>query len=132
MVAAVLLALGLAACGGDDDPSPEEARESLCESLTELRSDLNVFDDFSLDSSMGDIEEAFDEIEGSFDEVREDAADVADAEVDELQSAIDDFRSTIENIGDSETIGAALESLQTAGAAVAAAWDGLTTIVGCS
>lgn len=132
LVGVLLLTFGLAACGDDDDPSPEEAREDLCQSLDDLRSELNVFDNFSLDSNMDDVEDAIDDVEDDFDDVREDAEDVADAEIDQLQSAIEDFRSSIEGIGDSDTIGAAIDSVQTAAQAVGAAWDELTSIVGCS
>jgi hypothetical protein len=123
--------LGLVACGGDDEPSAEEAQANLCTSLDELQTQVTALTDLGLDSTVDDVQDALGNIQDAFDEVVDDAQEVADVETQELGDAIDSLESTISDIGDGTSIGDALTAIADELTAIGTAWQDLFTSTDC-
>lgn len=128
----VIASLAFVACGGDDDPSPEEAQALLCSNLEELQTEVSALTELGLSSSVADIEDAFESIQGAFDEVVSSAEDVVGAETQQLSDAIESLESAIGDIGGDTTIADALAAIQEGVTSLGAAWQELFTTTDCS
>lgn len=133
LLAALLIVSTFAfvACGGEDEPSPEEAQANLCTSLDELQTQVTGLTDLGLNSTMEDIEDQLGAIQDAFDEVVDDAQEVADVETQALGDALDSLETTIGDIGDGTTIADALSAIQDELTSLASAWQELFTSASC-
>ena len=71
------------------------------------------------------VQNTLDTIQSEVDDLESSGAALSDNVKSELQSAVEDFKSAVSDIADSDSLGEAAESLQTAGP-LRAAWDGVS------
>jgi hypothetical protein len=128
----VLIApLTVIACGGDDEPTEEEAVAALCGDLQDLGTAAGQFDTLSGGSTIAEVQDARDDVTAALDDVESSADDVSSASVDELQAAVDSLDTAVEGISDDQTIEEALAQLQGDIEAVATAGENLFTTLNC-
>ena len=128
----VVASLAFAACGGDDDPSPDEAQAELCSNLEELQTEVTALSELGLNSTVADIEDAFESIQGAFEEVVSSAEEVAGAETEQLSDALDSLESAVSDIGGDTPIADALAAIQDSLSSLGSAWQELFTTTDCS
>jgi outer membrane murein-binding lipoprotein Lpp len=104
------LALGLAACG-DDDNEPT-AEQTYCADLAQLESDVNALLSVDLATvSLDDIEEARDTITDDLAEVSESAEDVGEEQISEVEDSYQNVEEGIDDLSGDETLSEAFEQL---------------------
>jgi hypothetical protein len=97
-----------------------------------MESELTSLTGMASDASIDDLKDQREEVGNAWDDVVSAAEDVEDAEVGQLQEAVDALRDAVDDIGDDESIGDALASLQDEVQAVQTAWTDLRTATNCS
>jgi multidrug efflux pump subunit AcrA (membrane-fusion protein) len=129
-VGVIALSLLLAACGSDD-PSPEEARDNLCDDLDAMRTELTSLNGLTGQSSMEDVESARDNIDEAWDDVVSSANDVADSEIDQLEAAYTELQRSLANVDEDAPIADVVSALGTQISAVVTAWDAIWAGTAC-
>jgi chromosome segregation ATPase len=127
----MLASIALAACGGDDEPTADEARTELCTSLDNLQTEFAGLVGLGLDASIEELREQWGEIQDAFGEVIDAAGDVESAETGDLEQARDDLNDAIDDLDDNASLADALSSLQAAFTTVQTAWEALRTATDC-
>jgi ABC-type transporter Mla subunit MlaD len=129
-----LLVLILSGCGGDDDPSAEEAQAAFCDDLNELQASIDNFEQTRNDpnATIEDLENARDEVNDELQAVDDTADDVADANVDDLDSAYDALNQAVDDIGDDTTMAEAAEMVSDEVQGVRDAWQELLNFAECA
>jgi hypothetical protein len=127
---AVLLAVGLAAGCGDDEPSTEEATAEVCDARDDLQDSIDEAD--RLDPRDTDkLNEAREELADDVDELSSAGQQLAEDEWDDVESATEQLRDAIGSIDRDTTFGEAAEALQSAQGALTEAWDNFVSNVEC-
>ena len=125
------LALALAGCGDEDDPT-EDATQA-CDAEQELESAVDEFEQLiGPDATVGEIQQARDRIADAVDRVEETSADVAEDRADAVASAWDDLDSAVDDVESDDTVSDAVDSLRDEAAQVADARQALAEDLACS
>ena len=137
MVLPASLAIGmlfLGVCSDDSDDSVSEDAADVCSDLESLQSTASeALGDVDLaTASKEGVQNTLDTIQSEVDDLESSGAALSDNVKSELQSAVDDFKSALSDIADSDSLGEAAESLQTARSDLRAAWDGVLAELTCS
>ena len=91
----------LAACGDDDDESPEEA---FCNAGDSLESDVQALADMDIVAEGTDaLEEQLGAIQSDLDAMMESGSEVAGEQIADAETAVEDLESSLESLGDELT-----------------------------
>jgi hypothetical protein len=110
-IAVIALALGLAACGSDQQ-TQASAEQNLCSALGTFASAVQGLHGLSADSSKGDIQEQEQAVQNAWSGVQSAAQDVSQADTAAIESAGSDLQSAVDGLSSDTTVKEALPELQ--------------------
>ena len=131
ILVAIAAALGLAACGGDDEDGQASAEEELCGSLASFSSAVVNLQGLSPESTKDDIAGARDDVASALEDVKSDAEDVASADTEALENAHDDLSSAVDDLPGETTAAQGLEELKPQLNALAGTYREMYNGAGC-
>lgn len=110
-IAVITLALGLAACGSDEE-TQASAEQNLCSALGTFASAVQGLHGLNADSSKGDIEEQQQAVQNAWSGVQDAAEGVQQADTAALESAQSGLQSAVDGLSSDTTVKEALPELQ--------------------
>ena len=129
---AVLTVLGLVlAVGCEEELTPEEAEDQLCQDLAEFAVAVAQLQQVEPGTTVDELQTMKDDVAAAFETVKESAAEVAGVRIDDLEQAEANLEGAINGIPGDATIQEALGMIQDDVAAVVLAWDELEASLEC-
>lgn len=108
----VLLVIGMLAAACRDDPSPEEAKEQLCNDLAVLQNEVDALLRLTPTDTVAELQAAIDNVREAVDNAEQSATDYEEAVANNLASANDALDQAAEDLPGSVTVEQGLATLE--------------------
>src|SRR5262245_24145346 len=128
----LVLATGVAACSGDDEPSAtEKARQQTCSDIDTFKSSVDSLVQDIKKGNFGDAKDDLSKVQSSFQSLTKSAKNLASSKKSDVQTQLDDVKTTLDGIKTASSLTDIQDVIDQAGSQLSDQGSTITDTLSC-